>query len=66
MHSSSGDVMILVCHVILKDHLIMVSHHLVKFCGHRYCGSEYRMLLVVEEEDSTCCCFNPPLLFISK
>ena len=55
--------MFLVCHVILRDHVIKkfflwlgaphTSHQLAKFGGHRHCGSG-NMFLVVEEQDSTC------------
>ena len=50
--------MILVCHVILQDHVIkksydvvgeepvQVNYHLVKFGGHRHCGSEDIKILV--------------------
>ena len=41
----------------------MVSHHTVKFGGHRHCGSGVMMLVVVEEQDSTCCRLDPLLLF---
>ena len=41
----------------------MVSHHPVKFDGHRYCV--VKMILVVEVQDSTCSCLNLPLLFTS-
>ena len=44
----------------------MVSHHAVKFEGHRHCGSEVMMLLAVEGQDSTCSRLNTSLLFISK
>ena len=43
----------------------MVSHHPIKFSGHRHWGSE-DMFLVAEEEDSTCSRFNPASQFISK
>ena len=41
----------------------MVSHHPVKFGGHRDCYSGDLMCLVVEGLDSS---LIPPLLFISK
>ena len=41
----------------------MVSHHTVKFGGHRQCGSGVVMLVVVEEQDSTCCRLDQLLLF---
>ena len=44
----------------------MVSYHLVKFGGHRHCGSGDIMLLLAEGKNSRCSRFNPPLLFISK
>ena len=44
-HCCSGDIMILVCHVISQDHLIEYCC-LVKFDGHWYFGSEYIMVLV--------------------
>ena len=31
----------------------MVSHHLAKFGGHRYCGGAV-MFLIVKEHNSTC------------
>ena len=50
-HRDSGNVIVLVCHVILQDHLTKrlsnisrspskVSHHLAKFEGHGHCSSE--------------------------
>ena len=65
-HPFSGVIMILVCHVISLNHVIMVGYHPDKFGGNRHCGSEDIMLLVGEGEDPRCSCFNPPLLFISK
>ena len=77
---SSRDVMVLVCHVISKNHLIkvscdfmdgsasrlMLSHHPAKFGGHRHCGSGDKMFLVAEVEDCRCFHFHPPLTYISK
>ena len=72
-HSTSGVIMILVCHMISQDRLIkgsydpngweplMVYHHPVKIGGHRPCCSGDIMFLVVEEEDSRCSRFNPSL-----
>ena len=51
--------MILVCHVILQDHVIkesydvigeepvQVNYHLTKFGGHRHCGGEDIMILIL-------------------
>ena len=44
----------------------MVSHHPVKFGGHRHCSSGDIMFLVAKEENSRCYLLNPPLLFTSK
>ena len=43
----------------------MVSHHLLRFGGHRHCVGEYTFV-VVEGQDFTCPRLDPPLLFISK
>ena len=56
-HCGSGDIMVLVCHVISPNHLIVcsfdvmsksqslkVSYHPARFCG--YCGSVDIMVLV--------------------
>lgn len=51
-------ILVLVCHVFSQDHVI-------KFGGHKHCGSG-DMFLAVEEEDSTRSRLNPPLLLISK
>ena len=42
----------------------MISHHSVKFGGHRHCGNGDIMVLTVEEQDSTRFCLNLALLFI--
>ena len=68
--------MVLLCHVILQDHLIkvkqfyawehlMVSNHPAKFGGRRRCGSG-DMFVVVGGQDSTCPCLDPPLLLYLK
>ena len=44
----------------------MVSHHPIKFVGHRYCGSRGVKFLVAGKENSRCSRFSPLLLFISK
>ena len=44
----------------------MVSHHLARFGGYRYCGSEDVMFLMVQEQDFVYSCLNLPFLFISK
>ena len=44
----------------------MVSHHTVKFGGHRKCGSDDIMFLLVEGQDSTCPPLNPSILLIAK
>ena len=57
-HHSSGDVMVLLCHMILLDHVtqsfdyhyglkpLKISQSPAKFGGHRNCGSGELMLLV--------------------
>ena len=56
-HFDSGDIIVLVCHVTLQDHMIngscdfmvrtlMLGHHPAKSCGHGHCGSEDIMILV--------------------
>ena len=52
-HSGSGKIMLLVCPVILKDHVITlwvgsphVNNHLSKFGGHRHCGSRHNVFSV--------------------
>ena len=60
--------MILVCHVIFRDHVTKVSCDIMvgnpsckspsKFGGHRHFGGE--------EQDSICSHLNPLFLFISK
>ena len=66
--------MVLVCHVILQDHIIkescvaqppMKNQHTGKV-GSGNCGSGDLIVLVVEEQDSICPWLNLPLLFISK
>ena len=44
----------------------MISHHPVKFGGHRNWSSGEIIFLAVEQQDSICCHLNSPLLFISK
>ena len=70
--------MVLVCHVILQDHMIKESldfmggslsrqvTNLTSFGSHRHRGSGYIMLVVIEGQDFTCSCLGPPLLFTSK
>ena len=53
-------------HKILWWEPFSVSHHPVKFGGHRHCGSGDMMFLVVNEQDFTCLCLDHPLLFSSK
>lgn len=77
-HWDTGDNMVLVCHVILVDHMIrgsryvmsgeplMISKHHVTFGGHRRSGSGDTMFLMVEEQDSKCFHLNLRELFISK
>ena len=56
-HCGSGDIMILVCYVILQDHVIKglslyrqapikVSYHPANFVGHKHCGGGDIMILV--------------------
>ena len=69
--------MILVCHLILQDHVIKGSHYFMGWSphgkshhfmigGHRDCGSGYMMFVVVKEQDPACPRLNRSLLFISK
>ena len=44
----------------------MISHHPVKFGGHRHCGGGDIVFSVAEEEDSRCSRLKTPSLFISK
>ena len=66
-HSSSGVIMILVCHVILQVDVIKGSYD---FMGGspswQLMASLVTIGIVVERQPSTCPRFNLPLLFISK
>ena len=61
-HCGSGDIKLLVCHVIPQDNVIirsfgeplMVNHHPVNSGGQRHCGSGGMMFLGFEEQNSTC------------
>ena len=76
-YSGSGVIMILVCLVILQDHVIkesycfmggtplMVSHHPAKFGSYSPCGSGDIMFSVAEEKKNfRCSRFNTPLLLL--
>ena len=74
MQCGSGDIMVLVCHVILNDSMIKGSCNFMGGAprgksppansgGHRHCGGA-DMFLVVEGQDSTR--LNPPSLLISN
>ena len=75
-HRQSGieDIMFLVYHMILKDHVIKGSRDFMGESSHRHirsgynrpCGSGDIMFLVVKEQDSRYSHSNPPLFFISK
>ena len=54
-HCGSGDIMVLLCYVILKYHVtkglsnvgvLKVCQHSAKFGGHKHCGSRDIMALV--------------------
>ena len=49
-HYVSGDIMILLCHAVLQNNVIIkVSYHSVKFGGHSHYGSGVNMILVCHE-----------------